>query len=85
MADQLKAIARDLASLAANVSLDRESDATGRVLPTIPPEVLWRILPRLLERAAPEMGQKQGAFALALAATIQGKQQSPEIRCGKAV
>ncbi|HEY1189557.1 MAG TPA: hypothetical protein VGE74_18065 [Gemmata sp.] len=83
MEAQLQAIARDVAALAANVVL--ENGTHGRTMPAIAPASLWRILPRLLERAAPHMAETERAFALALANTIQGKQPAPQIPLGKAV
>ena len=81
--ETLRAVCRDVALLAANVSLDRATDAR-RVLPTIAPAVLWRVLPRLLRKCAPHMdGETARDFALNLAGTIEGYEAAPVIGAGK--
>jgi len=66
---------KDVAALSACVSLDRTSDPR-RTLPVIPPAALWRILPRLLRRAADAAGcdldDTSKAFMRAQAAIIEG-------------
>ena len=84
MGDELKALARDVAALAACCALDRETDPR-RVLPQIPAAALWRILPRTIRRAAPHMDEKSRAFALSRAETIEKGLPAPQVQMGKAV
>lgn len=51
LAGLLGGLLRDLAALARSTSLDRETDPR-RVLPFLPAALLWRVWPRVLERAA---------------------------------
>lgn len=82
--NELKALARDVAALAACAMLDRETDPR-RVLPVIPSAALWRILPRLIRKAAPHMDEPSRSFAMRLADGIERGEPAPEIRCGKVV
>lgn len=72
--DETRLLYQDLATLSACVSLDQVSDRR-RTLPTIPPVVLWRILPRLLRRVAKLGGEHIPAvtarFMLAQADAIE--------------
>jgi hypothetical protein len=75
----LPLLLQDLSTLAASTALDHESDKSHRVLPIISPVVLWRLLPRILTRAA-ELGgensdltETQREFMVNLADLIQGK------------
>lgn len=49
--ETLRLLLADIALLSVSVNLDRGTDPR-RVLPQIPGPLLWRILPRILERAA---------------------------------
>lgn len=49
--DTLSLLLADLALLSVSVNLDRQTDPR-RVLPAIPATLLWRILPRIMRRAA---------------------------------
>lgn len=77
-------IARDVAALCACVGLDRDTDPR-RVLPVIPSVALWRILPRLIRKAAPDMMEREREFCLNLAADIEQGRPAPSISPGKAV
>lgn len=82
--EESNSLAKDIAALAACVSLDRISDPY-RVLPTLAPAALWRILPRLLRKAAPHMQcATSREFSLTLARTIEQGKPAPVIAGGKA-
>lgn len=76
-------IARIVAQLAASVGLDRDSDPR-RVLPVIPPVILWRLLPRLLRECAPHMPELQREFSQRMAELIEGTNPGSEVNSGGA-
>lgn len=87
--ENMRLILKDIAALSACVSLDHDTDPR-RTLPVIPPAALWRILPRLLRRAADSAGcslsDTQRDFMWNQASAIEaGPATVPEIATGEAV
>lgn len=82
----LGGLLRDLAVLARGTSLDRDTDPR-RVLPFLPAALLWRLWPRVLEKASAmasampvgQLAPSDGPFMRLLANAIESGAAAPRV------